>query len=753
VRFRVARGVLPAGTYHGTVTIQPDGATASTVGVIANVGAYGPVTITPPSLSLRPTLGDEVSAFVTVDHPGLATPTAIPGRSLPWFAIRNSPLGVGKTRFDFAVLRSAPTGKYTFDIVFSTGGSSATLPVTIEIGGANTLTVSPSTLSLSAAKGGATRAQVEVIFSPSEAINATVKEGGSWLAVRRLNSSQQAALFEVTADAANLSPANYAGAVLFSAGGLQRTVDVLFTVEPSSTGSAPSAWPASVEFLTLRDGLAPWLVELSNVPSNPQSTTPPGVAVRGVGSRLEVSAPGPITCSSAASLLVGSLTIPVTCQSGGIVQQVLPQIADGGGFKTRIVLMNPHDSPARTTLSFVRGPGLPWQPSLAGSPSTQFDIPAWGMREFETTGEPGEAVSGYSVVDSSQRLQGFALYRQASSSGIVQEATVPLAGERANRFFLPFDHTSGLQFGLAMANVCNAPARFEARLIDESGAASAPAPLSEISANSHRADLLSGWIPGSLNRRGTLEVLSRGGCITPLGLRFTPQGAFTSLMPHSAPVISRSIVFPQIADGGGFTTAISLTNHSPESTQVQLRFRRNLPGNQTAPWTALSQEIYSIPPLSTLSVVTPGGPGAAVSGYAEAVPLNNTRIAGQAVFRLAGPEGIQEAAVPGASNAVRRTMLPFDHRDGHVTALALANPSSNAAEALFHFRDPEGRTLLRQTLSLPAGGHMAIELPSYFDGTGGLNGTVEISSPGGVFLLPLRFTPQGVFTSLSADPL
>ncbi len=88
--------------------------------------------------------------------------------------------------------------------------------------------------------------------------------------------------------------------------------------------------------------------------------------------------------------IVASAPLAVAAGPG---RAIVPQLMDGGGYRTRIELSNPTDEPLSGALRFF-GDWLP----LAGQ-DVPYDVPARGMFSFETEGRPGLARSGYASVE------------------------------------------------------------------------------------------------------------------------------------------------------------------------------------------------------------------------------------------------------------------------------------------------------------------------------------------------------------------
>jgi hypothetical protein len=206
-----------------------------------------------------------------------------------------------------------------------------------------------------------------------------------------------------------------------------------------------------------------------------------------------------------------------------------------------------------------------------------------------------------------------------------------------------------------------------------------------------------------------------------------------------APVYS----IPRVADGNGFTTAITIVNVDAAEAKVSLSFFQEDGQGNTAPWSPLLEDNAAV-----ANVVIPAG-GArtwrtrgqgAVGENGWALVVCEQKISGFAVFRQTRPgEAAQEVAVPMNSGWQQRFLLPFDNV-GHVTAVALSNVSgTEAATVRGIFRDENGAVLPGgYERVLPARGHLAFALPVE------RRGTAEFVAEGGrLSATGLRFSAGG----------
>ncbi len=447
----------------------------------------------------------------------------------------------------------------------------------------------------------------------------------------------------------------------------------------------------------------------------------------------------------------------------------IPQVADGGGFKTSITVVNNENVPARVTLRFYKSDPATrattdWNPPMEGSARVNdIEIPVGSSWTVQTSGAAAAISSGWAEVVSSQRVSGLAVFRQVQPDGRVQEAAVPINSGLMQRNLLPFDNTNGFVTSIALANLSSSEiARVRVAFRDRNGRLIGLDRLKDIPARGHAAFELFREFPYLQNLSGTADFWVLGGHISVLGLRFAPSGAFTSFEVQSLnrrPSGKKSI--PQVADGGEFRTNITLVNNDGAPAQVRLRFWKGAANNATEPWTiafedGVNPDLITIPPGNSVTLRSSGMSPTVLSGWAEV--LSDQYVTGFAVFRRSLPgTPDQEAAVPVNIATPFRSILPFDNTAGFTTSVAMANLSANVpSQVNLTFRDPQGLRILETALPvLPPLGHKAFALTDFSDLLKGKAGSMEISVISGeISVLGLRFAPSAsAFTSFRAQPL
>ncbi len=230
-----------------------------------------------------------------------------------------------------------------------------------------------------------------------------------------------------------------------------------------------------------------------------------------------------------------------------------------------------------------------------------------------------------------------------------------------------------------------------------------------------------------------------------------------------------ALYFPQFGNGGGFNSAITLTNTSTTTEVAGVLYFQDVNGGplsvglvggglvgtqrggSRAQVANVSEVQFEIPPLGSFSVTT-DGQGDLALGSAKAVA--NGPIGG--IIRF----GIPTIGIAGFGSAppLNRALVPVRAQGSLRSAIAVRNNESHPITVSFALQgvagDPED-TVVEQTI--PANGRIAQFMDELFEDLvlGDFQGTLYLSTGDGSFsAIALELGPNpGEFTSLPVSPV
>ncbi|MRR37691.1 hypothetical protein EG829_24165 [bacterium] len=236
---------------------------------------------------------------------------------------------------------------------------------------------------------------------------------------------------------------------------------------------------------------------------------------------------------------------------------IFPHLAVGQGtneqWETLFVIVNLSVNSAQFNLGFFDKTGAPMTVTFGTSKDAAAatesyltaTLPAEGSMTIKVRNDGQPLRTGFAILEppsSSQRLGGYAVFRQTVPGRPQFEAVVPLCDYDDWTFYMPFDNTSGLATGMALLNPSDSKdATVSLMFLGENGEllleTSLPLKWGEQTSFS-----LQDKYPSLAGKRGTLYAESSTDYLSALGLRFNigGGGAFTSL-----PVMNWADMYPQ----------------------------------------------------------------------------------------------------------------------------------------------------------------------------------------------------------------
>jgi len=263
---------------------------------------------------------------------------------------------------------------------------------------------------------------------------------------------------------------------------------------------------------------------------------------------------------------------------------VFPQVADGDGTSTQLLLMNPSSTTAATgTIALFDDNGLPVAFDFGSSQGAQselsYTIPANGMVKFSSRGITSPVRAGYAVLTAATGPTpiGSGIFSVREGGALVSQAGVPAAPKTTSaRLFIDVATTPlSRNTGIALVNTEVTQAVITATLVGIDGTTRNTSIT--LGAKQHTSKFISELITNlPVDFQGALTLTSNVP-VSPLTLRLTVnqrgETIFSTLPvadlrnPSSGPLF-----IPQIVDGDGYQTQIILVNTGGGNGTVRINF-------------------------------------------------------------------------------------------------------------------------------------------------------------------------------------
>ena len=228
---------------------------------------------------------------------------------------------------------------------------------------------------------------------------------------------------------------------------------------------------------------------------------------------------------------------PQLTSAAGVGNDIITHLADGGSWKTSITVINlSQDKAATFTLNFYDDSGAAHSFSFEGignASTLTGTISAGGSTVIKTTGASPITTQGWAQFDyfgTTDSVGGFAVF----TNGNGNEAAVPFESSIGENPILSFDNTNGLGMGVALANSDFSTVTVTATFKDGSGSILGVRQFT-MTPMTHTSFIFADQWPFTAGRQGTVyfqcsDMFGPNAFgLAVLGLRFTPQGAFTSV--------------------------------------------------------------------------------------------------------------------------------------------------------------------------------------------------------------------------------
>jgi hypothetical protein len=245
-----------------------------------------------------------------------------------------------------------------------------------------------------------------------------------------------------------------------------------------------------------------------------------------------------------------------------------PQVADGAGYSTELLLINPAATRITGQLQFSSGTKV------------AYDIPPAGMWRFQTPGTASQVSVGYATIipDSGNSRPVAAAIFSLRSGGVLRfQAGVP-AQTAVTRALMFGSRDASKRTVMAIANPAAQDATVRLTAYDANGAALVSGKTFTISANGHMAAFIDEnqflpELPQGFQGTILLESSIPVHVVTLRSLITSANSFIMATMPvadlNSAAPPSTRVYFPQLADGGTFTTELLLLSTGNGAFRLQ----------------------------------------------------------------------------------------------------------------------------------------------------------------------------------------
>jgi hypothetical protein len=274
------------------------------------------------------------------------------------------------------------------------------------------------------------------------------------------------------------------------------------------------------------------------------------------------------TTNERSEFLLTTLPVADLNAAPSFAAALFPHFADGGGWTTQIMLVNPADVAVSGTMQFRNASGQPVNAAI------NYSLPARSARPFLTGGTSDTVNTGSVLIipDPGAVVPAGSLVFSFTKDQVrVTEAGVSLAAaSTAFRLYAEASDANSMQSGIALANPAATNAAVALDLIDTNGATVASTTI--LIGPGAQTALFLRQIPGFELLRIPFKGLLRLSSSLPIAVaglrgRYNERGDFliaaTPPVSENASPVSTDLYFPHFADAGGYTTQFILFSAAP----------------------------------------------------------------------------------------------------------------------------------------------------------------------------------------------
>jgi hypothetical protein len=206
----------------------------------------------------------------------------------------------------------------------------------------------------------------------------------------------------------------------------------------------------------------------------------------------------------------------VLCASGSTragapwVRQEFSQVAAGGGIRSIILILNPHDATVSATLELFGDDGAPQSLTINGVTASQFnvEIAAGGTKRLVVESSSEKALLGWGRLTANRTLASQLLFELSSDGKLVTQAAVE-PFRPVNQATVFVDTTEG-NTGVALANVSEASTILIGFTLRDEAGEVVETIHRNLPPRGHLAKFVSELFKDVGELRGSLEIVSTG---------------------------------------------------------------------------------------------------------------------------------------------------------------------------------------------------------------------------------------------------
>lgn len=415
----------------------------------------------------------------------------------------------------------------------------------------------------------------------------------------------------------------------------------------------------------------------------------------------------------------------------------VPQVVDGQGWSTEIVVANTGPKAAPTTVRFWNSNGTPLSIPIQGDETVTehtvtVTVPLRGVVVLKTGGNRETLLQGWAEVTSDGSVEATAILKRSEGGVTKAQAAFRVVPAVSGRLLFPFESGPAIATCVALLNASgDRPTNVNMSFRDEDAKVVASEDVS-LGPRRQSTFCLSEKTRSLADRKGIAEFTGSGQ-ISLLILRFSPDGSFSSLVPIGDAIASsqqHQPYLPLVRNGDAWKTTIALYNAGGEASPFSLTFR----DDSGAPFAfriaglGLATELAdTLAPGAIRFIESEAQSDKLFQGWATVISRGAVQGIG-ILRRQVGDGPYFERLVPFSTQSGTNHLVPFDEAGGSAISVVLFNPSTRNTTVSIQLRDQEGRVFGSRSMAIPGLALRTFVLAELFSDVKGRVGVMEFNA-------------------------